>query len=119
MSHPGPIHSDIPRPRMAPGDGQLLRPQVSEHRQVASREPADACSLHTHLNFGENLVGVIERQAIHRGTFTSVKHPTTEIRSLVNGRNGRSHSFIWVVWTRTAYQILTKENRQGVSNLRH
>ena len=60
--------------------------------------------------------GIIERQAIHRGTFTSVRDLNAKIRAFVNGWNDRCHPF---VWTKTAEEILKKANRQTTSNTSH
>ena len=65
------------------------------------------------LNLVEVRFGIIERQAIHRGTFGSVKDLNTKIRAFVNGWNDRCHPF---VWTKTADEILKKANRQPTSN---
>ena len=53
--------------------------------------------------------GIVERQAIHRGTFGNVRDLTTAIRTYINGWNNRAHPF---VWTKTADQILKKANRK-------
>jgi len=50
---------------------------------------------------------IIERQAIHRGTFGSVRDLNAKIRAFITGWNQRSHLF---VWTKTAEQILKKAN---------
>lgn len=67
-----------------------------------------------------NLVGVwfgiIERQAIHRGSCGSVKDLNTKIRAFINGWNDRCHPF---VWTKPADEILKKANRQTTSNTPH
>ena len=68
------------------------------------------------LNLVEVWFGIIERQAIHRGTFGSVKDLNAKIRAFVNGWNDRCHPF---VWTKTADEILTKANRQPTSDTRH
>jgi len=68
------------------------------------------------LNLVEVWFGIIERQAIHRGTFGSVKDLNAKIRAFVNGWNDRCHPF---VWTKTADQILKKANRQTTSNTGH
>jgi len=60
--------------------------------------------------------GIIERQAIHRGTFRSVRELNAKIRAFVNGWNDRCHPF---VWTKTAEQILAKANRQKTSETDH
>jgi transposase len=57
------------------------------------------------LNLVEVWFGIIERQAIHRGTFGSVRELTTAIRAFINGWNKRAHPF---VWTKTADEILKK-----------
>ena len=48
---------------------------------------------------------MIERQAIHRGAFPSVRDLMIKIRTFINGWNDRCQHF---VWTKTADQILTK-----------
>lgn len=57
-----------------------------------------------------------ERQAIHRGTFTSVRDLNAKIRSFVNGWNDGAHPF---VWTKTADEILKKANCQTTPNTDH
>jgi hypothetical protein len=59
---------------------------------------------------------MIERQAIHRGSFASVKELNAKIRAFIAGWNDRCHPF---VWTKTADQILKKANRQNTSNAGH
>jgi len=68
------------------------------------------------LNLVEVWFGIIERQAIHRGTFTSVRDLNAKIRAFVDGWNDRAHPF---VWTKTADQILKKANRQTTSKTDH
>ena len=68
------------------------------------------------MNMVEIWFGIIERQAIHRGTFGSVRDLTTAIRAYINGWNNRAHPF---VWTKTADQILKKANRPTTSNAGH
>jgi len=68
------------------------------------------------LNLVEVWFGIIERQAIHRGTFGSVKDLNAKIRAFVDGWNDRCHPF---VWTKTADEILKKANRQTTSNTGH
>jgi transposase len=68
------------------------------------------------LNLVEVWFGIIERQAIHRGTFGSVKDLNAKIRAFVDGWNDRCHPF---VWTKTADEILKKANRQNTSNTDH
>jgi transposase len=68
------------------------------------------------MNLVEVWFGIIERQAIHRGTFRSVKELNAKIRAFIDGWNDRAHPF---VWTKTADQILAKANRQKTSNSGH
>jgi len=62
------------------------------------------------LNLVEVWFGIIERQAIHRGTFRSVRELTAKIRAFIDGWNDRAHPF---VWTKTAEDILTKADRSN------
>ena len=64
------------------------------------------------LNLVEVWFGIIERQAIHRGAFPSVRDLMIKIRTFINGWNDRCQPF---VWTKTADQILTKANRKTTS----
>ena len=68
------------------------------------------------LNLVEVWFGIIERQAIHRGSFGSVKDLNTKIRAFIDGWNDRCHPF---VWTKTAEEVLKKANRQTTSNTGH
>ena len=60
--------------------------------------------------------GIIERQAIHRGTFRNVRELTAKIRDFINGWNPRAQPFIW---TKTAEQILAKADRRKTSRTPH
>ena len=68
------------------------------------------------MNLVEVWFSIIERQAIHRGTYGSVKDLNAKIRQFIDGWNDRAHPF---VWTKTADQILKKANRQTTSNAGH
>lgn len=68
------------------------------------------------LNLVEVWFGIIERQAIRRGTFRSVNDLNAKIRAFIDGWNDRCHPFLW---TKTADQILSKANRQNTSETRH
>jgi transposase len=68
------------------------------------------------LNLVEVFFGIITRQAIRRGTFTSVKDLIAAIETFIDGWNERCEPF---VWTKTADEILTKTNRKKTSNTRH
>ena len=67
------------------------------------------------LNLVEVFFGIITRQAIRRGTFTSVADLMAAIETFIDGWNERCHPF---VWTKTADQILAKANRKHTSNTR-
>ncbi len=64
------------------------------------------------LNMVEIFFGIITRQAIRRGTFTSVKHLVAAMGTFIDGWNERCQPF---VWTKTADQILTKAHRPTTS----
>jgi hypothetical protein len=68
------------------------------------------------MNRVEVWFGIIERQAIHRGTFGSVKDLTGAIRAFIDGWNDRAHPF---AWTKPADQILPEANRQKTSTTEH
>ena len=111
-----------PDRRAAPGDGQLRRPQALEVRDWLAANPR----IHVHftptsgswLNLVEVWFGIIERQAIRRGTFPSVRDLMIKIRAFITGWNARKHPFIW---TKPADEILDKINRKRkhVSTTRH
>ena len=61
------------------------------------------------LNLVEVWFGIIERQAIRRGTFVSVRELISKIREFINSWNNRKHPFIW---TKTPDEILAKINRK-------
>jgi transposase len=68
------------------------------------------------LNLVEVWFGIIERQAIHRGTFRSVRDLMIKIRQFIDGWNDRKHPFIW---TKTADDILDRINRKRISTPDH
>ena len=69
------------------------------------------------LNLVEVWFAIIERQAIRRGTFCSVKDLNTKIRTFIDHWNDeRAHPFIW---TKTADEILKKAKRPTTSNSDH
>jgi transposase len=68
------------------------------------------------LNMVEIFFGIITRQAIRRGTFTSVKDLITAIEIFIDGWNDRCQPF---TWTKNADQILAKAARKKTSNTRH
>jgi transposase len=68
------------------------------------------------MNMVEIFFGIITRQAIRRGTFTSVPDLIDAIRTFIDAYNQRCEPFRW---TKTADQILTKANRQKNSDTGH
>jgi hypothetical protein len=68
------------------------------------------------MNLVEVWFGIVERQAIRRGVFTSVKDLHAKIRAFTDGWNDRAYPF---VWTKTADDILKRANRPTTSNSRH
>jgi hypothetical protein len=57
------------------------------------------------MHMVEILFSIITRQAIRRGTFTSVKNLIAAIESHIDGWNERCQPF---TWTKTADETLTK-----------
>ena len=68
------------------------------------------------VNLVEVWFGIVERQAIHRGTFGSVKDLNAKIRAFIQGWNERSHPF---VWTKTANDVLKMANPKKTSKSDH
>jgi transposase len=68
------------------------------------------------MNLVECWFSLAERQAIHRGTYTSVKDLNAKIRAFIDGWNDRCHPF---AWTKRADQILAKANRKKISIAEH
>ena len=68
------------------------------------------------MNLVEVWLSIAERQAIHRGTYTSGRELTTKIREFVDGWNDPAHPF---TRTKTASQTLTNANRKKISNAEH
>lgn len=103
----------------------LVMDNYAAHKRIEIRDWLAATPrIHVHftptsaswLNLIEVWFGIIERQAIHRGTFRSVRDLTTKIRAFITGWNDRCHPF---TWTKTADHILAKTNRQKTSNTDH
>lgn len=57
------------------------------------------------LNLVECFFSIITRQAIRRGTFTSVEDLVATIEAYIDGWNETSHPF---TWTKPADEIITK-----------
>jgi hypothetical protein len=55
------------------------------------------------LSMAEIFSGIITRQAIRRGSFTSARDLSTAISTFIDGWNDRCHPF---TWTKTAGQLL-------------
>jgi hypothetical protein len=110
----------LARHRSAPGDGQLRSSQAPRDQSLAGSQPRCADALTptsgSWLSLVEVWFGIIERQAIHRGTFRSVRDLKAKIRAFVDGWNDRRRPF---VWTRTADHILKKANRHQTSETAH
>jgi len=68
------------------------------------------------MNLVEVWFSLAERQAIHRGSYGSVRELNAKIRAYIDGWNDRCHPFIW---TKTADHILNKANRKNTSNAGH
>jgi transposase len=68
------------------------------------------------MNLVEVWFSLVERQAIHRGSYRSVRDLNTKIRAYIDSWNNRCHPF---TWTKTADQILNKANRKNTSNAGH
>ena len=110
------------------GTGQelhLVMDNYAAHKRIEIRDWLTANPrIHVHftptsgswLNLVEVWFGIIERQAIHRGTFRSVRDLNAKIRTFIDGWNDRCHPF---VWTKTADETLTKANRQKTSTTAH
>ena len=68
------------------------------------------------LNLVEVWFSIIERQAIHRGRFPSVRDLMIKIREFINGWNNRCHPFLW---TKPADDVIDKIKRKKNSLTRH
>ena len=70
------------------------------------------------MNLVEVWFSLIERQcqAIHRGSYGSVRDLNTKIRAHIDSWNDRCHP---ITWTKTADQILKKANLKNTSNAGH
>ena len=69
------------------------------------------------MNLVEVFFGIITRQAIRRGTFTSVRDLVGAIRRFIDGWNERCHPF---VWTKNPLEVLSHaRQRQTTSDAGH
>ena len=90
-----------------------VRAWLAKNPRISLHFTPTSCSW---LNMVEIFFGIITRQAIRRGTFTSVKDLIGAIETFIDAWNDRCQPF---VWTKTADEILTKANRKVTSNTRH
>jgi hypothetical protein len=60
------------------------------------------------MNLVEIWRSMAERQAIHCGSYCSVRELTRAIRASIDGGNDRAHPY---TWTKPAEQVLTKARR--------
>ncbi|WP_370078326.1 hypothetical protein [Streptacidiphilus sp. MAP12-16] len=68
------------------------------------------------MNLVVSWFSIAERQAIHRGTYTSAKDLNAKLRTYIDGWHDRAHPF---TWTKTADDILKKANRKKISSAEH
>jgi len=90
-----------------------VRKWFDDHPQVTPHFTPTSASW---LNMVEIWFGIIDRQAIRRGTFRSVHELTTKIREFINGWNPRAQPFIW---TKDADTVLKSINRKKTKIARH
>jgi transposase len=107
------------------GELHLVMDNYAAHKHPAVRDwLAQNPRVHAHftpthaswMNMVEIWFGMAERQAIHRGSYRSVRDLTQAIRRFIDGWNDRAHPF---TWTKTADQILAKAKRPSSSNTEH
>jgi transposase len=107
------------------GELHLVMDNYAAHKRIEIRDWLAANPrIHVHftptsaswMNLVEVWFGIIERQAIHRGSFRSVHELTSKVHTFIDGWNDRAHPF---TWTKTADQILAKANRQTTSDAAH
>ncbi|MFI5614875.1 transposase [Amycolatopsis sp. NPDC051903] len=90
-----------------------VRKWLSRNKRISLHFTPTSCSW---LNMVEIFFGIITRQAIRRGTFTSVADLEHAIRDFIDAYNNRSTPF---TWTATADGVLTKINRKTNSDTKH
>jgi len=110
------------------GELHLVMDNYAAHKRVEVRDwLAGNPRIHVHytptsgswLNLVEVWFGIIERQAIRRGSFRSVRDLNAKIRTFIDGWNDRAHPF---VWTKTAEEVLrraTPRHQKATSATRH
>jgi transposase len=90
-----------------------VRAWLAQHPRITLHFTPTGCSW---LNLVEIFFGIITRQAIRRGSFTSVPDLIGAIRLFIDGYNQRCQPF---AWTKTPEQILDKANPKNTSDTRH
>jgi hypothetical protein len=91
--------------------GRLAR--LAKHTRITMHFTPTSASW---MNLVEIFFGIITRQAIRRGTFTSVPDLVGAIRIFIDAYNERCEPF---TRTKTADQILTKAHRRNISDTGH
>ncbi len=103
----------------------LVMDNYAAHKHPAVRAWLAANSrVHVHftptsaswLNLVECWFSIIERQAIHRGSYASVPDLNRRIRAFIDGWNQRAHPF---TWTKTPDEVLAKADRKKTSDAAH
>jgi DDE superfamily endonuclease/Winged helix-turn helix len=116
--------------RTYPDDGtglelHLVMDNYAAHKRVEVRDRLAANPrIHVHFtptsaswpNMVEIWFAIIERQAIRRDTFASVKELNAKIRIFIDGWKDPARPFIW---TKTAEQIIAKAKRPTTSDTNH
>ena len=98
----GPYTTVLPKPLLPEVRTWLARP---ENQRITLHFVPTSCSW---LNLVECFFSIITRQAIRRGTFTSVKELTATIGAFIDHWNEHPRPF---TWTKDADEILAKINR--------
>ena len=83
----------------------IVRAWLAKHPRVHLHFTATSCSW---LNLVECFFSIITRQAIGRGTFTSVADLTAAIETYIDGWNENAEPF---TWTKPADELIDKINR--------
>jgi transposase len=90
-----------------------IRTWLAKNPRITLHFTPTSCSW---LNMAEVFFGIITRQAIRRGTFTSVADLQAAITDFIDAYNQRAKPF---TWTKTADEILDKIKRKRTSATRH
>ncbi len=128
LKHVARAYPDTTGPDGQAQELHLVMDNYAAHKRVEVRDWLAANPrIHVHftptsgswLNLVEVWFGIIERQAIRRGNFRSVRDLNAKIRAFIDGWNDRSHPF---VWTKTAEEVLSKakpRHQKSTSATRH